>query len=136
MKIAFSGLSNLSLLVAAVSAASGSDIGMARHVTMAEVGVADGVNVSVVGHVAGVNFPSATSLIANNQNHRNLLQCDTVAAYHPDYSLPWNRGKCQFVITCNSPSYTTELECCKAAMLDRQTIIASASWPILPLHSL
>ena len=114
MKIAFLGVSNLSLLVAAVRATSRSDVSvdMAQHDTMAGVGGTDGV--VVFGDVAGINFPS-DALIASDQNHREVLQCDTVAAFHPNYSLPWNLGKCQFVITCNSPSYTTELECCKAA---------------------
>ena len=47
---------------------------------------------------------------------RDLQQsCDTTAAYHPDYTLGWERGKCDFVTTCNSPSYATELECCQEA---------------------
>ncbi|KAL7439719.1 hypothetical protein ACHAXH_005425, partial [Discostella pseudostelligera] len=37
-----------------------------------------------------------------------------MAAYHPDYSLPWSQGKCELTITCFSNSYATELACCKA----------------------
>ena len=62
-----------------------------------------------------VDSSAATHFVNTDQSQRGLFQCDTVPAYHPTYSLPWNLGKCQFVITCNSPSYTTELECCKAA---------------------
>jgi len=51
----------------------------------------------------------------DRSHHRDLFQCDTVAAYHPNYLLPWPQGKCEFAITCNSPGYSTELECCKAA---------------------
>jgi hypothetical protein len=47
---------------------------------------------------------------------RDLQQsCDTTASYHPDYSLPWSEGHCIFTTTCNSPSYSTELACCKEA---------------------
>ena len=75
-------------------------------------------NDTVATATAGINLvvsSTAAQLVNTDQIHRNLHQCDTVAAFHPNYSLPWNRGKCQFVITCNSPSYITELECCKAA---------------------
>ncbi|KAL7425472.1 hypothetical protein ACHAXH_000025 [Discostella pseudostelligera] len=40
--------------------------------------------------------------------------CASTAAYHPDYSLPWNHGKCDLTITCYSRGYATELACCKA----------------------
>ena len=54
------------------------------------------------------------SFVADATHHRDL-QCNSVAAYHPNYSFPWDQGKCELTITCNSPSYSTELECCKGA---------------------
>ena len=56
------------------------------------------------------SYPAVTT----DQNSRDL-QCGSVASYHPNYSLPWDQGTCEFVVTCNSPSYNTELDCCKGS---------------------
>jgi hypothetical protein len=54
---------------------------------------------------------------ADIDEHNRDLQsnCDTVAYWHPNYSLGWSQGKCEFTTTCNSPGYTTNLACCKGA---------------------
>ena len=54
-------------------------------------------------------------IVTPDQSHHRDLQCESVAAYHPNYSLPWDQGKCELIVTCNSPSYSTELDCCKKA---------------------
>ena len=54
-------------------------------------------------------------IVTPDQRHHRDLQCESVAAYHPNYLLPWNQGKCELIVTCNSPSYSTELDCCKGA---------------------
>jgi hypothetical protein len=80
--------------------------------------IADLAAVSVVaGHsVALEDTAAAAAAAANPVVERDLQQsCDITAAYHPDYSLPWSEGKCVLTTTCNSPSYVTELACCKEA---------------------
>lgn len=37
------------------------------------------------------------------------------AAWHPTYSAGWIRGHCRFTVDCNSPSYSTQLDCCRNA---------------------
>jgi surface protein len=54
-------------------------------------------------------------IVTPDQRHHRDLRCESVAAYHPNYLLPWNQGKCELIVTCNSPSYSTELDCCKGA---------------------
>jgi hypothetical protein len=41
--------------------------------------------------------------------------CQTTPAWHPTYSAGWTNGYCRFTKDCNSPSYETELACCKGA---------------------
>lgn len=36
-------------------------------------------------------------------------------AWHPTYLVGWTNGYCQFNLDCNSPSYSSELACCKGA---------------------
>ena len=78
----------------------------------------DGANVVVDSSSLFVNnFPAATTAY---QKHHRDLQCDTVAAYHPDYTSGWNQGKCDLTTTCNSPSYTTQLACCQGAFAGQE----------------
>ena len=79
--------------------------------------IADLAAVSVVaGHSIALDDTAAAAAAANPVVERDLQQsCDITAAYHPDYSLPWSEGKCVLTTTCNSPSYVTELACCKEA---------------------
>jgi len=39
----------------------------------------------------------------------------TPLRWHPNYSAGWTNGYCQLTQDCNSPAYTTQLACCKAA---------------------
>ena len=61
-------------------------------------------------------------LITNNKqtnNERSLSNCwgtsDPSPAYHPVYSAGWTNGYCHYTIDCDSPSYETELDCCKGS---------------------
>jgi len=42
-------------------------------------------------------------------------------AWHPQYSQGWSDGYCRETVDCNSPSYSTELSCCKAAYAGQTT---------------
>ena len=35
--------------------------------------------------------------------------------WHPNYLVGWTKGRCHLTVDCNSPGYSTELACCKAA---------------------
>jgi hypothetical protein len=37
------------------------------------------------------------------------------AAWHPQYQMGWSEGYCRYTVDCNSPAYSTELNCCKGA---------------------
>lgn len=37
------------------------------------------------------------------------------AAWHPVYAAGWTNGYCAFKLDCNSPSYSSQLACCKGA---------------------
>ena len=54
-----------------------------------------------------------------NANERSLSNCwgtsDPSPAYHPVYSAGWTNGYCHYTIDCDSPSYETELDCCKGS---------------------
>ena len=67
---------------------------------------------------------SASSSLTPKEDHtnnadeyrRNLQdECATPIGWHPDYSNGWDQGKCDYTTTCNSPSYSTNLACCKGA---------------------
>ncbi|KAL7528792.1 hypothetical protein ACHAXR_002641 [Thalassiosira sp. AJA248-18] len=57
------------------------------------------------------------AISANNEADQSdrRLDCSTVLAWHPTYSAGWTKGYCQFTVDCNSPSYGSELACCKGA---------------------
>ena len=63
------------------------------------------------------NDATAIAAAVNDEIHDRDLQasCESTAAWHPDYSVGWDQGKCDFTTTCNSPSYSTNLACCKGA---------------------
>jgi len=57
---------------------------------------------------------------AADQNERDLASncwgtTTPAAAWHPVYSAGWSQGYCRFTVDCNSPSFSTELACCKGA---------------------
>ena len=51
---------------------------------------------------------------ASNNDERRL-SCFTSAAWHPFYAAGWTSGHCRYTVDCDSPSYSTELACCKNA---------------------
>jgi len=55
--------------------------------------------------------------IEEGRNLQNNCGGDTppAAAWHPTYSAGWTNGHCRLTVDCNSPAYSTELECCKGA---------------------
>ncbi|KAL7439514.1 hypothetical protein ACHAXH_005341, partial [Discostella pseudostelligera] len=61
--------------------------------------------------------------------------CALTAAYHPDYSLTWSQGKCDLTITCYSPSYATELACCKAEYANQESGYCISQLDNLPTSS-
>ncbi|KAL7528265.1 hypothetical protein ACHAXR_002353, partial [Thalassiosira sp. AJA248-18] len=58
--------------------------------------------------------PSSAIDDAADQSDRILNHC-APAAWHPTYSAGWTNGYCRFTVDCNSPSYGSEVACCKAA---------------------
>ena len=71
-----------------------------------------GIGMMMVAAVDDVD--EDTDATANKARRDLEASCASTAAYHPDYSLPWNQGKCDLTVTCYSNSYATELACCKA----------------------
>ncbi len=66
---------------------------------------------------ANISSASAADVAnnANQQGQRELQACNDEQLWHPVYSAGWTDGYCREETTCNSPGYSTELACCKAA---------------------
>ena len=86
----------------------------ATHTTYGSIGK----NPNCMGYVTissnKLRNPSSSS------GGRHLQGCydnkDPSPTWHPVYSADWtNNGHCRLTIDCNSPSYPTELACCKGA---------------------
>ena len=64
-----------------------------------------------------INNNSEKQTITNER--RSLSNCwgtsDPSPPYHPVYSAGWTNGYCHYAIDCDSPSYETELDCCKGS---------------------
>eukprot|EP00579_Thalassiosira_antarctica_P001994 CAMPEP_0201866540 /NCGR_PEP_ID=MMETSP0902-20130614/1091_1 /ASSEMBLY_ACC=CAM_ASM_000551 /TAXON_ID=420261 /ORGANISM="Thalassiosira antarctica, Strain CCMP982" /LENGTH=421 /DNA_ID=CAMNT_0048391529 /DNA_START=115 /DNA_END=1380 /DNA_ORIENTATION=- len=65
---------------------------------------------------------TATDIEGADQENRDLQRSgcwgnsgSQVTAWHPQYSAGWTEGYCRLTVDCNSPSYSTQLACCKAA---------------------
>jgi hypothetical protein len=65
---------------------------------------------------------TATAIEGADQENRELQQAGCwgntgtqVKKWHPTYSAGWTNGYCRYTVDCNSPSYSTELACCKGA---------------------
>jgi len=43
------------------------------------------------------------------------MACATDLAWHPNYDAGWKNGFCIYTRTCDSPSFSSELECCEKA---------------------
>ena len=66
--------------------------------------------------------PSATtqdrSLTAEEEAEgERKLWCDPKSSrgWHPVYNAGWTNGFCRYTVDCNSPTYSSELACCKGA---------------------
>jgi hypothetical protein len=55
----------------------------------------------------------------DNRELQNAGNCwsskNVAAAWHPVYSAGWTNGYCRNTVDCNSPSFSSELACCKGA---------------------
>jgi len=58
---------------------------------------------------------AAAAVVEGADQENRGLSCSAAAAWHPQYSQGWTEGYCRSTIDCNSPGYSTELACCKAA---------------------
>ena len=72
------------------------------------------------GGSASAAPPTAAKADASDNKERELLgncwgDAKPPPAWHPQYSHGWTLGYCRYVIDCNSPTYSTELACCKHA---------------------
>ena len=76
---------------------------------------------------------------AEDQHRRAQSNCFTdqqpAQAWHPQYSLGWTGGLCRFTVDCNSPAYTTELACCRAAYAGQISGTCLSSLPNPPTMS-
>eukprot|EP00584_Thalassiosira_punctigera_P016426 CAMPEP_0172546642 /NCGR_PEP_ID=MMETSP1067-20121228/16347_1 /TAXON_ID=265564 ORGANISM="Thalassiosira punctigera, Strain Tpunct2005C2" /NCGR_SAMPLE_ID=MMETSP1067 /ASSEMBLY_ACC=CAM_ASM_000444 /LENGTH=419 /DNA_ID=CAMNT_0013333605 /DNA_START=123 /DNA_END=1382 /DNA_ORIENTATION=+ len=51
----------------------------------------------------------------NRQLNNGCWKSGETAKWHPTYSAGWTSGYCRLTVDCNSPSYGSELACCKGA---------------------
>jgi len=81
--------------------------------------------------------PEAT--VGADQENRALATCGNGAvlinAWHPNYSAGWTNGDCRFTKDCNSPSFSTELACCKGAYAGQTSGFCLSSLPNPPTTS-
>ena len=61
--------------------------------------------------------------------------CCTEDAWHPTYSAGWTNGYCRLTADCNSPSYSSELACCKGAYSGQVSGVCLNSLPNPPTGS-
>ena len=55
--------------------------------------------------------------------------CLTELAWHPYYAAGWKNGFCQYTRTCDSPSYSSLLECCqKVRTIDSRRLLSGVSY--------
>jgi len=73
-------------------------------------------------HTESAAAETTTAIEGADQENRELQNqngCwnnkNTALAWHPNYSAGWTNGICHKTVDCNSPSYSSELACCKGA---------------------
>lgn len=82
------------------------------------------------------NLSSCTSGTATKWYTPSALpSCCTETAWHPTYSLGWTNGYCRETTDCNSPSYSSELACCKGAYPGQISEVCLNSLPNPPTGS-
>ena len=57
------------------------------------------------------------------------------AAWHPEYFQGWSGGYCRYTVDCNSPSYSSELACCKGAYAGQVSGVCLRRLPSPPTSS-
>ena len=74
-----------------------------------------------------------------DQGPRTLLspwcRSTTPEMWHPDYSNAWSNGGCTLKADCDSPGFSTQLECCKAAYGGQTSGACIKRLPIPPTFS-
>lgn len=62
------------------------------------------------------SIEDATLLEAESAEGSYLqVVCQEDEQWHPDNSAGWTAGYCRFTVDCDTPGYSTQLACCKAA---------------------
>ncbi|EJK76888.1 hypothetical protein THAOC_01324 [Thalassiosira oceanica] len=84
----------------------------------------------------------ALSLILASANAKKIADervlqqdCSTTLSWHPQYSAGWDGGHCVFEATCNSPSYSSQLACCKSAYAGQTSGYCLSQLPAPPTTS-
>lgn len=93
--------------------------------------------------VEAASEPNAAAIAVDaegqQQQQRELQSCwnnkNLVAKWHPQYSAGWASGYCRLTIDCNSPSYNTELACCKGAYAGQTSGFCLSQLPAPPTTS-
>mmetsp|Transcript_4109 Transcript_4109/g.9334 ORF Transcript_4109/g.9334 Transcript_4109/m.9334 type:complete len:442 (-) Transcript_4109:234-1559(-) len=57
------------------------------------------------------------------------------AAWHPTYSQGWAGGECRYTVDCNSPAYSTQLQCCRGAYAGQTSGYCVSKLPSPPTTS-
>jgi len=85
---------------------------------------------------------TATDIEGADQENRDLQRSgcwgnsgSQVTAWHPQYSAGWTEGYCRLTVDCNSPSYSTQLACCKAAYAGQMSGTCLMNLPSPPTMS-
>ncbi|KAL7527404.1 hypothetical protein ACHAXR_001945, partial [Thalassiosira sp. AJA248-18] len=52
-------------------------------------------------------------------NNERKLGCDGPKQWHPVYAAGWKDGYCRYDVDCDTPGYSTELDCCKRAYVNQ-----------------
>ena len=78
-----------------------------------------------VNSAAAIDVDAAASAVDEEQRKLVNNGCpgggNPTQAWHPTYSAGWTNGYCQLTVDCNSPSYSSELTCCKGAYAGQTT---------------
>ncbi len=99
-------------------------------------GKIDFVIVENVKHQTPVGTDAAVEGAVDQSNRELITNCSGGrAAWHPTYSAGWSNGFCRFTVDCNSPSYSSEVACCRAAYRGQITGFCLSQLPSPPTTS-
>ncbi len=101
--------------------------------------------IAIGGHLMTLTKAASTTTTTNNINNNdddnnNNNGCwnnnqQQRPAWHPVYSAGWTHGHCKYHISCNSPSYPTELSCCKSSYAGQVSGHCISNLPYPPTSS-